>query len=92
MTTRIWKDPSGRIWEVSLRPSVTPMGIPLDLPLDKLPATPPPANPQIRFTDPEDPNTHPSVPYTSGKPVSQLSDKEITDYWDRVVAAHPQFR
>ncbi len=91
MTTRTWKDPTGRIWEVSLRPGMTPMGIPLDLPLDKLPANPA-ANLQIRFTDPEDTNTHPSVPYTSSIPVSRLTDEEIADYWDRVVAAHPQFR
>ncbi len=89
MDQRTWTDPSGRTWRVSRYPSPGALAIPLDLPVGNVPA-----NPEnlwwIRFRDPVNPTTHASVPYTSEKPVSRLSDAEISEYWEQVVGDCPQ--
>ncbi len=79
---RTCKDPTGRVWEVSLYYETTQaMAIPLDLPLDNLPANP--ANRRIRFRDPKDPTKPRSSPYPpTGVPLSQLTEKEILGYWE----------
>ena len=46
----------------------------------------------IRFTDSSNPIYHPSVPYTSGKSLAELTDEEIAGYWEEVVAAHPELQ
>ncbi len=74
---------------VSRYPTPGALAIPLDLPVGNVPANS--ANPWwIRFRDPEHPTNPASVPYTSEKPVSQLSDEEIAKYWEQVVADHPE--
>ncbi len=88
MTNRTWKDPSGRIWEVSRYSSTGALAIELDLLVDNPPANP--GNRWIRFRDPVNPANRASVPYTSEKPVSQLSDEELAEYWGLVVADHPE--
>ncbi len=89
MTSRTWTDPSGRTWIVSRYPSPGALAIPLDLPVGNVPANS--GYPWwIRFKDPEHPTNHASVPYTSEKPVSQLSDEEIAEYWEQVIADHPE--
>ena len=86
---RTWKDSSGRTWEVS-RWNASAMGIPRDWSPAKRPANL--ANPwQMMFTDPKQPHIHPSVPYTSDRPVSQLTNEDIADYWKRIVEKHPEF-
>ena len=65
------------------------MAFPLDLPVGHVPANP--GNTWwIRFRDPVHPTTHASVPYTSEKPVSRLSEEEIAEYWEQVVGDRPQ--
>ena len=89
MTHRTWTDPSGRTWIVSRYPSPGALAIPLDLPVGNLPANA--GSPWwIRFRDPEHPPNHASVPYTSEKSVSELSDEEIAEYWEQVVADRPE--
>ena len=89
MTHRTWTDPNGRPWSVSRYPSPGALALPLDLPEGNLPATE--GNPWlIRFRDPENVTKHGSVLYKSDKPVSQLSDEEIAEYWEQVVADHPE--
>ena len=90
MNHRTWIDSSHRTWELSLHdPSNAPMATPPNWPPGRPPANLP--NPRIRFTDPANPTNHRSVPYTSDKPLSQLSDEEVAGYWEQVVAAHPEF-
>lgn len=91
MNTRTWTDPSGRTWEISI---ALPPGAALAVPLD-WPKGNPTESPQalyIRFTDPANPVCHPSVPYTSGKSLSQLTDAEIAGFWCQVLATHPELR
>ena len=90
MSTRTWIDPSGRTWEVTIQP---PPGGAVAVPRRDWPKGTPPKILQIlyiRFTDPANPIHHPSVPYTSANSLSQLTDKEIVRYWERVLAANPE--
>ena len=92
MSTREWTAPSGRTLEVVRHyPGLSAIGVPLaDWPKGE-----PPANagtPYIKFTDPANPALHWSVPYSSDKPVSQLTDEEIAVFWEQVVAANPELR
>ncbi len=89
MNHRTWTDPSGRTWMVSRYPTPGALAVPLDWKLDSRPADP--GNSWwIRFRDPEKLTEHGSVPYTSEKPVSDLSDEEMAEYWEQVVADHPE--
>ena len=89
MTDRTWKAPSGRTWTVSRYSSPSSLVIPLKFSVGGLPADP--GHPWlIRFGDPTNPFKRASVPYTSEKAVSQLSDEEIAEHWERVVADHPE--
>ena len=80
--TRTWTDPSGRTWEISI---ALPPGAAMatDGKLGDASTL------YIRFTDPTNRGRHPSVPYTSGKSLGQLTDEEIAVYWDQVVDKYP---
>ncbi len=74
---------------VSRYPTPGALAIPLDLPVGNVPANS--ADPWwIRFRDPENLTEHGSVPYTSKKPLSELSEEQIAKYWEQVVADHPE--
>ena len=89
MTHRTWTDAGGRTWMVSRYPTRGALAVPLDWKLDSRPA--PRGNSwRLRFRDPENPAKHGSVAYTSEKPVSDLSDEEMAEYWEQVVADHPE--
>ena len=62
---------------------------PHELDVHKIPRKPPLI--LVRFGDPANPAIHPSVPYSSDKWPSELSDEEIAGYWEKLVAAHPEF-
>ncbi len=86
MAPRRWKDPNGRTWKLSLLdPSNPALAISHKWPPRN------PAHLQIRFRDPDKPTHWGSVPYHSDKSLSQLSDEEIAGYWEKLVAAHPEF-
>ena len=85
MDQRTWTDPSGRTWMVSLYLTPGALAIELDLLVEN------PGNRWwIRFRDPENLTEHGSVPYTSKKPLSELSEEQIAKYWEQVVADHPE--
>ena len=89
--TRTWADLSGRTWEVSLYdPSNTPIATPPGWPKGKPAANA--ENPHIRFTDPANPTRRAAVPYTAGKPLSQLTHEEMANYWTQIAAARPELR
>lgn len=89
--TRTWTDPTGRTWKVSIEPpSGRALAVPQDWPKGK--PTESPHALYIRFTDPANPACHPSVPYTSSKSLSQLTDEEIAGYWEQVLATNPELR
>ena len=89
MTDQTWTDPSGRIWELSRYSSPGALAIELDL-LVYMPPVIPGHRWWIRFSDPENPANRASVPYTSEKPVSRLSEEEIAEYWEQLVGDRPQ--
>ncbi len=79
MNPRPWTDPNGKTRNVWL---VSPVGLVTEG--DK-PPTSLGADPQsIMFTDPENPAHHPSVRYTSDKPLPKLKDEEIREYWEQI--------
>ena len=83
--TRVWEDERGQPWGVTLSSSPQAMAIGNVIP-------PAPAGPQeyLRFRRLRDPRVRRSVLFTSDKPVSGLTDEEIADYWEQVVADHPE--
>jgi hypothetical protein len=89
MDTRIWTAPGGSNWAVTIDEPSDGMAIPLDFDLDKLP--PIQGKPQMYFTDLADSTKRQCVQYTMDKPLSELSNDEIKDYWMQLVEKYPEF-
>jgi hypothetical protein len=76
-----WTDPNSRVWDVTL---VYLNGQAMAVPFDWTgKSTRGPEQVHVKFTNPSDAAMHGEVPYSSEKPLSELSEEEVERYWKR---------